>query len=225
MKLVEHIFLDIDGVIGDFYKQLLRIFDLPTDLKLEDHFFEKDPYDISWITGGNKEKLREEIYSHKNYFWEDIEPHEYAFDLYNGLKEIAPVIICTAPYPGNEFSSGGKQKWIEKHFPDAYFSIIKQKSLLAQPNRVLIDDHINNIEWWFKRCGLAIQLDAPWTQSDINWKMSVELLKKINYGNYECPECASKAVGVQGAMIRPDSTVCFSCPNDHIWFERINEND
>ena len=115
-------------------------------------------------------------------FWEELEPYEMGFTLYEELWAVAPVIFVTSPSLSPD-SAAGKMLWLQKHrrrlmacrgntqwkggrFPVKYvtraFAICPEKALLAGPDKVLIDDKPKNINRFEAWGGTGVLWPQPW---------------------------------------------------------------
>lgn len=133
------IFLDLDGVVADFDRHATE-----QDKRHSDGSINRDLMDFQW--------------------WSTIPVFEGAHDFFEALKALAPVKFLTGPML-NPASHGGKAEWLSKKFltkqekwalRDLIICPSKDKHLLAQENRILIDDRINNIKDWEAAGGIAI---------------------------------------------------------------------
>lgn len=153
--------LDMDGVITDFHISTQKWFDIP-DSELDK--LEK-PWSWSWVYGASGHT--------ETSFWEKI-----TIDFWETLdwtpegREILELCerkfgkqiqLCTYPMPF-DVGAVGKQRWIEKHLPQYKDRVIyvKDKSFLAHPGMVLIDDSQSNCEAFLKAGGNVIIVPRPW---------------------------------------------------------------
>lgn len=141
------IFLDIDGVIGDFEKHM--------------HAHGKAKADGSpkW------EELDME-------WWKSMPAFEGARTFYEELRAIAPVRFLTAPIPKTD-SFGGKAEWVQSFLPErGRFALLDliicravDKPLLARPHHILIDDRIKNITEWEEAGGIGIHHTGDYAET------------------------------------------------------------
>lgn len=133
------IFLDIDGVIADFEAHL------ETQGKLDDNGKIKwDELDQDWFS--------------------TIPVHDGAQEFHSDLSKLGKVRFLTAP----TLSVGcfaGKAQWVSETFlpkrgkyalMDLIIMHKKSKQLIAQPNRILVDDTEANIDSWNEAGGIGI---------------------------------------------------------------------
>ena len=145
---IEIIFLDIDGVVADFDTHLHTQNKTKPNGKI-DH----DALDYAW--------------------WSTIPIYEGARSFYDELTALNEVKFLTGPMVSVDCFAG-KAAWIsEKFLPDrgkwALTDLIichsKRKNLMAAPNRILIDDRIENVESWRQAGGIGIHHQGDFTQT------------------------------------------------------------
>ncbi len=142
------IFLDMDGVISDFDRNV-------------------DETGIRRANGSpDYDKMNSEAW------YANMPAFDGARDFYDALKTRATVKILTAPITFPECFSG-KAKWLMNFVPERKNWILKdlmivaskEKYLMAQPNRVLIDDRLSNVEAWRKAGGIAIHHTGDYAET------------------------------------------------------------
>ena len=133
------IYCDMDGVIVDFDKGYEKL----TGIKMTG-IFRSDPDFWDPI---NKSGVK---------FWTDMDWMPDGRQLWNYIEKYKPVIL-SAPSNRDE-SRVGKQLWVHKELPGVqlYLRYAKHKIDFAEPNAVLIDDRIENIENWVNAGGIGI---------------------------------------------------------------------
>ncbi|MCK4822200.1 hypothetical protein KA005_40935 [bacterium] len=158
-------FLDMDGVIVDFIVAVIKFHNLkctPNDIK-------------GWGGMYNYWDGTEEE------FWQ---PLDESFWMNLPFTPEGPEIIdLLAPFKPTILSSpvrncaGGKQKWIQKNLPEYYdhgrYILSPNKSILAHPGSVLIDDAEHYIDEWVAAGGQGILVPQPWNrnrnQNTLDW--------------------------------------------------------
>lgn len=153
------IYLDMDGVIGDFMTHAhahgkLKADDTP----------KWDELDYDW--------------------WSTMPAYDGAKVFYDVLKKLAPVQFLTAPVPSTDCFAG-KADWVQAFVPERGKFILSDliichasvKQRLAGPDAILIDDRIKNVEEWRAAGGIAIhhQGDFAATLAAVN-----DALSKMN---------------------------------------------
>lgn len=133
------IFLDLDGVIADFYAHLVTHNKIGSNGKAD-----YDALDHDW--------------------WASIPVLEGARDFYDEAIKVAPVHFLTAAV----FTTGcysGKAEWISRQFlpergkwalGDLVICPGKYKHYLATPQRILVDDRQSNIDNWRAAGGIGV---------------------------------------------------------------------
>jgi len=156
------IFLDMDGVLAQLVPAVLAYH------KLDPHW-PKGEYSMEVVTGVNVfENLPPLIYQH-------LEPEPECFEL---LSMFPDAIICTNASCYSEYH---KWKWLEAHDIQNEVIFIKDKYLLARPDRLLIDDYEQNCIGWAEAGGLAFIWGQRWNSAPERNKL--ELLKGFLNGN------------------------------------------
>ena len=133
------IFFDMDGVLADFDLGVCQLFnhsgrdggDLGKDLHT--------------VLGCEKRFIWMQIEEKGRRFWENIPVSKWANELIDVASDFGDIFIATAPsYSPN--SAAGKLAWLQKKFGKRFrdYVIIPDKSLLAKPHRLLIDDSLKN---------------------------------------------------------------------------------
>jgi len=145
------IYLDMDGCLTDFSKQLADLLDRPLD---RDWDFGNDPKIWKKIDEAGKD------------FWATMPWMPDGRNLWNDLKKHSPVIL-TSP---SEHSSSiqGKKEWLRDNLGSVPYIIEEKKEKYAEPGSVLIDDREKSIKKWEDAGGVGIL-----------HKKAVETLKEI----------------------------------------------
>jgi 5'(3')-deoxyribonucleotidase len=152
----------MDGVLANFLKAACAMHNRPYEPK------EITQFDVAEVWGISASEFWSPLSGQE--FWENLEPYEWAKDLYEGLKEVAPVTILTAPSrdPG---CIPGKIAWLERHLGIKSYDVIPtgQKHLLAR-NRLcyLIDDSPEKCKKFEAYGGTPLVFYQPWN----NWNGS-----------------------------------------------------
>jgi 5'(3')-deoxyribonucleotidase len=151
-------YLDLDGVLVDFVGGCCRVHDLPNPY-LKKSSLGNFRIDKLWGLGAGQfwEPLNHE-------FWATLGWTEDGQEILEAVEELFDdVYILTSPSSNPEASSG-KMEWVLKNIPNYTRRTILtgNKFLLAQKNRLLVDDHDKNIVLFEKYNGKAIQVPRPW---------------------------------------------------------------
>lgn len=157
------IFLDMDGVLFDFVTAF------GTVLRLPDIYARLEPgvQDIPDQIGVSQGEMWEEINQHKHLFWEEMPVYPW-FDELVGLVEeqCSEWYILSSPARSSE-SLKGKLEALKKAFGERFRGYIftPRKSLLANSNRILIDDQLRHCAAFEKNGGQAILFPRLWNQN------------------------------------------------------------
>lgn len=158
-----HIFLDMDGVLSDFVGGCEQEFDC--DLSDIDNWGFWSEIGISsnqfWSTIQDNPR-----------FWFDLDPYPWSRDLVNLCLEKTQgnVTIITSPDMAAH-TYGQKAGWVMKFYPGLARKLFvgPQKHLLAQSNRILIDDSDDNIKKFKKAGGKTITFPQKWNRLNFNF--------------------------------------------------------
>lgn len=158
MEQIEHIFLDIDGVLADFMGGVSELFD--KDVTAHDSWNVYDALDLSPQEFWGK-------ISQTQMFWANLKPYPWARDLVNLCLETTKgnVTLVTSPsYDAKCYAE--KYVWVRKHFPTMTRKLFigPEKHLLAKPNTILIDDNDSNCRKFREAGGKVITFPQPWNE-------------------------------------------------------------
>lgn len=152
------IFLDLDGVIANWTKQIVeKTFSLPYE-EVPSYGREGLIQFIQDRTGFHEQKVKGKIYgSGSSDFWSNIEKFYWADQLVTLINRSGHQwFFLTKPFqtPG---CYEGKAQWIKKYYPKFFNKLIiipGSKGLCARnANCLLIDDHKKNLEEWSEAGG------------------------------------------------------------------------
>jgi len=132
-----HLYIDLDGVLTDFDRQLAKILGEPV---------KKD-----W---GNSPRVWSAIDRAGTKFWATMKWLPGSNRLWDELKKFDPTILSS---PSRHQSSiDGKKEWLEDNLPGVPFIIEQEKEKYAAPDAILIDDREKNIKKWEEKGGIGI---------------------------------------------------------------------
>lgn len=137
----EAVFLDLDGVFADIEKRVTELAGRPR------HELDKKQF---WKT----------VYSVRNFFFE-LELMPDALILWEYTKQFQPKFLTGAP--SGKIAQEDKKRWVIEKFGHEWETIVlprRDKQLHSGPNRVLIDDTLQNIEEWVAKGGYGIFHDG-----------------------------------------------------------------
>ena len=148
------IFVDLDGVLTDFDKQLAELL----NKKL-----------VRGWDFGNDPKVWAKIAHAGEKFWSEMAWMPDGHDLWEYIKDFKPTVL-TAP-TRHPSSKTGKKIWLKENLPGVPAIIDSKKEQYAKEGYILIDDREKNIKKWEEAGGTGIlHKDA---------ESSIKELKKI----------------------------------------------
>lgn len=165
-RTLQHIFLDMDGVISDFTTASLRLHGQPDALST----WPAGERDIPKVLKLSRTQYWNVIDAQGSDFWSSLAPYPWFKELVGLVEEFAPMTILTAASLAPSCLEG-KVQWMYRHFPKVKgkvfnrYAISVHKHLLAQPQRVLIDDSSANVEAFRSAGGHAILFPQIWNQN------------------------------------------------------------
>lgn len=159
MASISHIFLDLDGVLTDFYEASRKLIGNPPALEEHQWNFWLD-WDIP------SKQFWHEVEEAGEDFWANLKPYPWAADLIALISCFSGHTLATAPKLYPECYSG-KFKWIRQFFGPSYSGLMigEEKHLLQKKNSVLIDDGEENVERFEDGGGHAILFPQPWNSN------------------------------------------------------------
>lgn len=162
-----NIYLDCDGVLADFIGAANDWLGLP----LGKSWTKWDGDGIDW------EKLNESMTFVS--FWQDMQELPGAKKLYNNLKKLGRVYICTRPF-GNPNCLYARSKWLQDKFGISIAETIymHDKWLLARPDAILIDDNRENVDLFNEGGGHSILYPATYNTKIVSANRVEETLNK-----------------------------------------------
>lgn len=160
--MINTVFLDVDGVLANFRKGIHEAFNKPYNYPtLSDKWLFWDDWpDVTF------EMVNAACTTN---FWANLEWIHDGHDILRAVLNrfnTKQIYLLTTPMP-NVQSPTGRWLWIKNNLPKFYKrTIITQvpKSLLAQPDTLLIDDKDENIEGFVQAGGLGILVPRPWNE-------------------------------------------------------------
>lgn len=167
---MSRVFLDIDGVLADFHTSALELWP-------HVGYNPAGEWAIATVLGITEDEFWSAI-DNSPEFWPGLQPYEHCQRLIDGITEIAgPPHLLSKPSKHHSAWSG-KAIWAERHFPKLRMTLTRDKSLLANSGRVLIDDSDKNVREW-KMFGPAILFPRPWNANHtldvdpVDWTLAV----------------------------------------------------
>lgn len=142
------LFMDLDGVLSDFYKGCEILLGAPF------HHYEKEEF---------SRNERNKILGEHEPFWETLPPMPDYLKLWEFVRPLDPHILTAVPSWDDEYARIGKVKWVQKHLSVPLYRIHvvhrKEKQLYAVTGgvrNVLVDDSKLNVREFNEAGGLGI---------------------------------------------------------------------
>lgn len=172
------IFLDMDGVLADFKGGVEICFE--TDLS------KYMSYDLHTPLGLTLSEFWGRISDLGPVFWEQLPYLDHAMKVYKLCITYADTWFLTSPSQDRK-AYEGKVLWLHRvlglSLPYAVDRILvtKHKSLLANPNSMLIDDLEHNVLNFVEAGGLGFLFPAPWNdKANLDPMIQLEAFLKYN---------------------------------------------
>lgn len=166
MKPIDHIFIDLDGVLADWVAGVLDLFGTGALSKSD---WPAGNYSIEQALAISTDRLRSVINRQGVEWWGHLEPlphldHLLALIESTGLESS----ILTAPGV-SDYEWTGKAQWVTRHAPTFRdrLHMIQDKALAAGPGRLLIDDSDENCRRFIEAGGQAIVYPQPWNTAHL----------------------------------------------------------
>ena len=153
----ELIAIDLDGVLANFTKAAAEVHNIELPSGILDYGFLYSKFE-------SKGDFWKKCHSHD--FWASIPKYPWSDELVSIIAKSGNPFIFLTQAPMGTGAWSGKAAWIQKHFGKYQnrLWIVREdkkmhtgKSLVAGPNRLLIDDKDKNIMDWFERGGQGFQ--------------------------------------------------------------------
>ena len=158
---IETIFLDMDGVCCNFVKGTCAVLGFDYNEVLNN--WPLGTYDYSTVMNIGPKEMWEKIDSRGKLFWRELQEYSWFEDLYDALKEIAPVYFLTSP-AWNPDCAEGKLHWLQDRFGEDFrdYVLTHHKFLLSKKRSILIDDSPAQCDKFTGGDGRAILFPQPW---------------------------------------------------------------
>ena len=166
--MLEHIFVDMDGVLADTIGQIAKLNGLdPKDFEKRWAADNAGNYHPHHLLNTTHDELWDKIAAEGEAFWSTIEPYNHVQDLMWLVSEAVSERwdVLTSPQP-NIGCYVGKIRWLKAQFGQLFtrMHLHSNKNLLAGRGRVLIDDFDQNCSKWVQAGGIAITFPQPWNR-------------------------------------------------------------
>lgn len=163
MGNIDHILVDLDGVLADFVGHAATVHKLPRARVLRN--WPLNEYRISKVLGMPNSKFWKRLEEMGSAFWRTIPPTDELVPMLDWLQTLSvPWSVCTSPSL-DPYCLAGKLQWMEKWLRSGFrdYVITPQKYLLASPTTLLIDDSAENVRAFRQHGGRAFCFPRPWT--------------------------------------------------------------
>lgn len=160
--MINHIVLDMDGVLCDFAGAALKIFN--AQHKMND--WPLGQWDIAPIVGVEPEVFWHRIEACGRNWWKELKPTPWKDEVITIAQEFPKWSIATSPSM-DPYCLSGKLAWMYQHIQQGFrdYFITPKKEMLAQEDRVLIDDRDKNVLEFRAWGGEAILFPQPWNSN------------------------------------------------------------
>lgn len=176
--MLEHIFLDIDGVVADFNLASSKLVGvtLPTCSEVS----------FAWVWEQVRNEMTEFEYlqrlADEPNFWASLPLYPWARALTEMLDACGVPWSFLSSTTYSEKSFSGKVLWLQENFSLSYMSklilVNGGKDRLARPSYLLVDDKLSNVEKWRKKGGSGFDWRVYTADNPLGFKQ-VNQLKTI----------------------------------------------
>lgn len=186
------VYVDLDGVLADFVKDALKLHGIEYEGK-EPNLFNivdnKGVFDLENALGLTKNEFWKPINDLSENFWSNLKKTTESDRIMEEIEAKFPkekIFFLTSPCkdPG---CYKGKMQWVEKYYPDYCRRTIltPHKYLLAQSDRLLIDDADHNVEKFKDYGGKTLLIPRSWNQA-CNFRYQSLSVFLDEFSEYEC---------------------------------------
>lgn len=159
--MIEHIFVDMDGVLCDFVSAAMKLYGQTFD----PNNWPPGEWETATVLGlANQDELWEKINAGGSQWWYGLHAYPWANDLIAACRHHCQnVSILTKGKVSESFQ--GKHQWVQSDLrnpPPVIMVSHHEKHLCAGPRRILIDDSDKNIELWRNAGGIGILFPRVW---------------------------------------------------------------
>lgn len=155
-------FLDIDGVLADFWTTSAKCIGIAS---AENYSYVSPADYFFWRSLGYSDNEFWRVIDATPGFWESLTPTEDGRAIYETCEILFPgrVYLLTAP-PLNPEAFAGKARWVREHYPELYRKLFigPAKEAFAHPGAVLVDDSDANCDKFRAAGGKAVLVPRRW---------------------------------------------------------------
>lgn len=168
--MTEMILLDMDGVIANFVASSLKVCNIPLTHEQVARW--------DFYNGHITESEFWRAIDTTPDFWKDIQPYEWAEELVEMCRDIAPVYFCSSPAM-HHVSASDKIWWLRTHgfmkADEDNYVLTKHKWINAGPKRILIDDATHQIDRFNLHGGIGLTFPQPWNDGALIAQRNVRM--------------------------------------------------
>ena len=159
---IQHVFLDMDGVLCDFARAALRLHGRSDILPR----WPPGEWSIPKVLGMSRQEFWSKIDAVGSPFWYELSAYRWMNALLEMIEPQAPFTILTSPSKDAACATG-KIQWLRKHLSPTFdgFMIGSRKHLCAQAGALLIDDSDHNVIQFRNHGGQAILFPQIWNSN------------------------------------------------------------
>jgi len=180
---MKKVYLDLDGVLCDFESESLEFCGVlkASVPQIPGNWNTVTP--MCQVIGVSEREFWENLTVE---FWSQMRKTDECDMILHALEAQFQDNICILSSPANEKSAHGKILWIKEHLPKYWksgrFCLNRDKSFLAAPDKILIDDSDKNVQKFRAAGGLGVLYPRYWNSHHAIAKSS-----EIGY-KYFCQE-------------------------------------
>lgn len=155
----DYIFLDMDGVCTMFAEAAVEACGQPNLVPKQ--------YAIEEALRLTPEQFWEHIDARGEDYWVNLRPYPWFLGLYSAMLRQGGKVFVTSTPSLARWSASGKIKWLRTHLNDTYNGhiFLADKSVLAGPRRVLVDDNERSCLAFRAAGGEAVIFPQPWNSA------------------------------------------------------------
>lgn len=168
---IEYVYLDLDGVLVDWIGRVHEVLDLP--YSYDTYKYPRGLWHWNHY-GGPADKVIDSACIGS--FWVGCKWMHDGKEILDAVQEITTPRLLTCPMP-NPMSAYGKVLWVKREIPRLLHHLIitpLDKSFVAAPNALLIDDNDRNVNSFRDAGGRAILVPRPWNSDHLTADRSLE---------------------------------------------------
>jgi hypothetical protein len=154
-------FLDVDGVCADFNSAAQVVHG---KAESPPHCWD---YFHTWIPPLSGAEFWAPIVEMGEEFYDFVEPYSWCDELLRIIKTFTSNINLLTATHNSAGGFAGKKRWCDKYLPGLPCIVVDHKvdkSILAGPGRILLDDNNDNVTNFYKAGGQSIMFPQTWNR-------------------------------------------------------------